>query len=118
MEDTKLHDKIKELLEKDVRCNAWIKGQYSECYVRLSIRFFSKFREVHRTIEIGSITVKPKYKSKGIFTALLDFLENQTRIIVVECILEERLHEFLKKREFEGVPYNEQSYYKFPRSKR
>lgn len=61
--------------------------------------------EIYPSIDVANITVNPKYKSRGVFKSLMDFIETEYRhrLIYAENILEPRLVDFFVKRGYTRV---------------
>ena len=92
---------LKRFLASPLR-NVWISEPYIRVYVRKSIRLIDN---VHRDcLDIGSVEVEPHKRNNGVFSKfLLKFEKTAKRLnraVYVESILNSRLEEMLKKRDY------------------
>jgi GNAT superfamily N-acetyltransferase len=116
--DTLLHEKMKTAVNAGER-NPWVYGKFTDFYFRNTRRMING--EIYPSIDVSNISVKPKYKSKGVFKSLMDFIEEEYRhrLIYVENILEPRLIEFFIKRGYSRVDKGDYdpapSFYRLPK---
>ena len=86
--------------------NGWINYRPLQIYIRLTDRYLSG--KAHRTLDIANISVDPRYQNKGIFSGLLDKLEEAKLrdVLYIENVLatsdenQVRLLKFLERRGF------------------
>jgi N-acetylglutamate synthase-like GNAT family acetyltransferase len=80
--------------------NIKIKENIINCELVIFEGFFS------RKIIIHCITIKEDYRSKGLFTKILNKLENVFCCIDIKDIVNEKLEKFLKKRNYNQIDGN------------
>ena len=104
--DTLLQERMKKAIEAGER-NPWVYGKYTDFYFRNTRRMING--EIYPSIDVANITVNPKYKSRGVFKSLMDFIETEYRhrLIYAENILEPRLVDFFVKRGYTRVDKGE-----------
>ncbi len=87
-----------EKCKKRDRVNEYISNEYVNTYVRWTTRRIGENK--YKTMEIGNITIENK--QQGHFTKFLtafeDIARRNDRIVMVECVQEDFLKNFLKKR--------------------
>lgn len=89
---------ILKFLEKPLPRNKWIYDDEMKIYVRLSKRAFPGAIELKETLDLASIEVD--IQGKGVFTKLLDGLENQVKIqMYVENVLTSKFANFFIRRD-------------------
>lgn len=103
LDDHKLHTAIDRFIVTDDSWhtrNAWLKGRYSEIYVRRDSYRILAGRSF-RTLDLATLNVQRAYQGRGILTNLLAFLEAKHRVLFVENVLEPRLCVYFERRGYQ-----------------
>lgn len=79
--------------------NTWLTiDSYMALYVRKGFHYNKDFDSVISTLDLANFETPEKYRSTGICTRFLNWLESRNVPIYVECIHNPRLLQFLLKR--------------------
>ncbi len=75
------------------RASEWLDCLEGRVYVRVCCRYINK--KLVDTFEIANISLKPKFRSKGLFTSIIQHFDNSWRTLYIECVLLVRFRKFL-----------------------
>ncbi len=93
-------------LEQDWPLNAWIYEKHIKVYVRKSTHLIGD--KMEKCLDVGSVEVVEKYRTRGVFKAFLSRFEDEARRrnrhVYVESILNPKLLNFLLGLGYQLIP--------------
>ena len=107
MTDNALYQDIKTFIKQNINntkgfnLNQWFSNEQIQIYIRCIPKRLINGQFIS-TIDIANVSVEEEYQGQKIFTNLLNFIETEfnNTPIFVESILNNRLEEFLIKRNY------------------